>query len=76
MANGWTPDGSVQEQINGSINDAIRLARAKAAIRARRDRLPGLWRRNSRSAAPGDAWRSHLCQLPIRARSGADIRRH
>lgn len=29
MANGWAPDGAVQDQIDDSINDAVRLARAK-----------------------------------------------
>ncbi|WP_083533281.1 DksA/TraR family C4-type zinc finger protein [Bosea sp. WAO] len=29
MANGWTPDGAVQDQIDVSISDAVRLARAK-----------------------------------------------
>lgn len=28
MASGWAPDGAVQDQIDDSINDAVRLARA------------------------------------------------
>lgn len=28
MANGWARDGAVQEQIDASIDDAVRLARA------------------------------------------------
>jgi phage/conjugal plasmid C-4 type zinc finger TraR family protein len=29
MASGWAPDGAVQDQINDSITDAVRLARAR-----------------------------------------------
>lgn len=29
MASGWAPDGAVQDQIDDSITDAVRLARAK-----------------------------------------------
>ena len=28
MASGWAPDGSVQDQIDDSITDAVKLARA------------------------------------------------
>ena len=31
MANGWAPDGAVQDQIEDSIKDAIRVARARIA---------------------------------------------
>jgi phage/conjugal plasmid C-4 type zinc finger TraR family protein len=29
MASGWAPDGAVQDQIDDSITDAVRLARAR-----------------------------------------------
>ena len=29
MAGGWTRDGAVQEQIDDTVSDAVRLARAK-----------------------------------------------
>ena len=29
MASGWAPDGAVQDQIDGSITDAVRLARSR-----------------------------------------------
>ena len=29
MASGWAPDGAVQDQIDDSISDAVRLARAR-----------------------------------------------
>lgn len=29
MASGWAPDGAVQDQIDDSINDAVRLARSR-----------------------------------------------
>lgn len=29
MANGWAPDGAVQEQIEDSVNDALAIARAR-----------------------------------------------
>jgi len=29
MASGWAPDGAVQDQIDGSITDAVNLARAR-----------------------------------------------
>jgi len=29
MASGWAPDGAVQDQIDGSISDAVRLARSR-----------------------------------------------
>lgn len=29
MASGWAPDGAVQDQIDDSVTDAVRLARAK-----------------------------------------------
>lgn len=29
MASGWAPDGAVQNQIDDSITDAVRLARAR-----------------------------------------------
>jgi len=29
MASGWAPDGAVQDQIDDSITDAVRLARAQ-----------------------------------------------
>ena len=29
MAGGWTRDGGVQEQIDASVNDAIKLARSR-----------------------------------------------
>lgn len=29
MAGGWTRDGAVQEQIDASVEDAVKLARAK-----------------------------------------------
>ena len=29
MANGWTPDGAVQEQIEDSVKDALASARAR-----------------------------------------------
>lgn len=29
MASGWAPDGAVQHQIDDSINDAVRIARAR-----------------------------------------------
>jgi len=50
MASGWAPDGAVQDQIDDSITDAVRLARAKLAtgpgethcqVYARRFRRPG-----------------------------------
>jgi phage/conjugal plasmid C-4 type zinc finger TraR family protein len=31
MASGWAPDGAVQNQIDDSITDAVRLARARLA---------------------------------------------
>ena len=31
MASGWAPDGAVQEQIDTSVKDAIKLARSKLA---------------------------------------------
>lgn len=29
MASGWAPDGAVQDQIDDSISDAVRLARSR-----------------------------------------------
>jgi phage/conjugal plasmid C-4 type zinc finger TraR family protein len=29
MANGWAPDGAVQDQIDDSVTDAVALARAR-----------------------------------------------
>lgn len=29
MASGWAPDGAVQDQIDASIDDAVRLARSR-----------------------------------------------
>ena len=29
MASGWAPDGAVQDQVDGSISDAVRLARSR-----------------------------------------------
>lgn len=29
MASGWAPDGAVQDQIDGSITDAVRQARSR-----------------------------------------------
>ncbi len=29
MASGWAPDGAVQDQIDDSISDAVKLARAR-----------------------------------------------
>ena len=29
MAGGWTRDGAVQEQIDASVNDAVKLARSR-----------------------------------------------
>ncbi|MDR7091578.1 DksA/TraR family C4-type zinc finger protein [Cellvibrio fibrivorans] len=57
MANGWAPDGAVQDQIDASIEDAVKLARSRipegeslthceecnAAIpEARREIIPGV----------------------------------
>jgi hypothetical protein len=32
MASGWAPDGAVHDQIDDSITDAVRLARARLPI--------------------------------------------
>jgi phage/conjugal plasmid C-4 type zinc finger TraR family protein len=29
MASGWAPDGAVQDQINDSVSDAVKLARSR-----------------------------------------------
>ena len=29
MAGGWTRDGAVQDQIDASVNDAVKLARSR-----------------------------------------------
>ena len=29
MASGWAPDGAVQDQIDASIEDAVKLARSR-----------------------------------------------
>ena len=29
MAGGWTKDGNIQEQIDASVNDAVKLARSR-----------------------------------------------
>ncbi len=29
MASGWAPDGAVQDQIDDSVSDAVRLARSR-----------------------------------------------
>ncbi|GJL81200.1 MAG: hypothetical protein DHS20C01_08340 [marine bacterium B5-7] len=59
MAGGWARDGAVQEQIDASVEDAVRLARSRIASgesrltceecdepipQARRDALPGVQR--------------------------------
>ena len=31
MASGWAPEGAVQEQIDASVEDAVKVARAKLA---------------------------------------------
>ena len=56
MASGWAPDGAVQDQIDDSINDAVRLARSRlstgpSAIECREfgDEIPEARRR----AMPG-----------------------
>ncbi len=32
MANGWAPDGAVQDQIEDSIKDALEAARSRRAV--------------------------------------------
>jgi hypothetical protein len=47
MASGWAPDGAVQDQIDDSITDAVRLARTRLPSgpgeipEARRKAMPG-----------------------------------
>jgi len=37
MANGWAPDGAVQEQIEDSVKDALAIARARIPSGESRD---------------------------------------
>jgi phage/conjugal plasmid C-4 type zinc finger TraR family protein len=84
MANGWAPDGAVQEQIEDSIADALAAARTRmptgegsdecedcgeAISERRRAALPGV---RTCVQCQGERDRSYISSSPINRRGSKD----
>ena len=73
MANGWAPDGAVQEQIEDSVKDALASARARMPSGAGSAECEECGRADPGSAPPRAARRAHLCFLPVGSRQAPDL---
>ena len=68
MASGWAPDGAVQDQIDDTVADEVKRARARLAEPGEGPTaLRGLRRAHPGAEATCAARRAHLHRMPVGA---------